>query len=385
VTNIGRAAGGLRRALVIVLGIAVVALPAVAAAGAPAAGKSAAAKPVKTSGTPVGRKATAGPVKRPAAATASRSRQSAKSVAQRRPTQPVAVSARRAEPASVAVPQRVSIGQAIGLHLVDDPLDLKSSVALVVDQESGETLFQKNPKAVLPIASITKLMTAIVVLDAGLPLDEMLTVTEADRDTERHSSSRLQVGAQLSRRDMLQLALMASENRAASALGRSYPGGPAVFVAAMNQKARELRMVDSRFADPTGLSGHNVSNARDLATLVRTAYEYPLVREFSTAPGLNVETGPRRVVAFRTTNRLVDATDWDIGLQKTGYISEAGRCLVMQATIDGRGVVIVLLDAAGTHYRMADAQRIRAWLRSQPRPTTAEVEATDRPDAGRQS
>ncbi len=166
-------------------------------------------------------------------------------------------------------PPRVSIGNAIGLHLVDDPLDLRSSVAMVIDQQTGETLYEKNPDAVLPIASITKVMTAMVVLDAGLPLDEMLDIGEADRDTERHSGSRLPIGSKLSRGEMMQLALMSSENRAAHALGRHYPGGVPAFVAAMNAKARAIGMSDSRFADPTGLSGDNVSNARDLARMVR--------------------------------------------------------------------------------------------------------------------
>ncbi len=267
-------------------------------------------------------------------------------------------------------PPRLSIGNAIGLHMVDDPLDLRSSVAMVIDQRSGEALYEKNPDAVLPIASITKVMTAMVVLDAGLPLDEMLDISEADRDTERHSGSRLPIGSKLSRAEMLQLALMASENRAAHALGRHYPGGTAKFVAAMNAKARAIGMVDSRFADPTGLSSDNVSNARDLARLVRAAHGYPAIRAYSTATDLTVDTGYRQVT-FRTTNRLVDDPQWSIGIQKTGYISEAGKCLVMQARIEGRPVIIVLLDAAGTHSRFADAQRLRRWIEDQPAPVRA--------------
>jgi serine-type D-Ala-D-Ala endopeptidase (penicillin-binding protein 7) len=310
---------------------------------------------------------------RPASANAA-PRQSAKA-SPPRPAQSARAGApahgRKVSASPSAVTPRRSLGQLIGLHLVDDPLDLKSSVALVVDQVTGEALYEKNMRAVLPIASITKLMTAIVVLDAGLPLDEVLSISNADRDTEKFSSSRLQPGAQLTRRDMLQLALMSSENRAAHALGRHHPGGLQAFVTDMNRKAAELKMADTQFADPTGLSGRNVSNAHDLSLLVRAAYEYPEIRQFSTALGMNVEPAPRRTLAYRTTNRLVDAPDWDIGLQKTGYISEAGRCLVMQARVEGRAVVIVLLDAAGTHYRMADAQRIRNWLRNQPRSTTA--------------
>jgi serine-type D-Ala-D-Ala endopeptidase (penicillin-binding protein 7) len=360
-----RAVGPFRHCLIILIGATALALPGAAAASGASKGANApraakAASPVRAAPQP----------KRPT--TASRAAPTRQAAAQPKRKNPRVVAAAAAT--QPALPQRVSIGQAIGLHLVDDPLDLKSSVALVIDQASGDALFQKNPKAVLPIASITKVMTALVVLDARQSLDEVLTVTEADRDTERHSGSRLHIGAQLTRREMLQLALMASENRAASALGRNYPGGLAAFVVAMNAKARELGMEDTRFADATGLSGSNVSNARDLATMVRHAYEYPEVREFSTSAGASVETGPRRMVAFRSTNRLIDSPDWDIGLQKTGYISEAGRCLVMQARIDGRRVIIVLLDSAGTHYRAADAQRIRTWLRSQPRNTTAETD-----------
>ena len=267
-----------------------------------------------------------------------------------------------------AEPQRLSIGQAIGLHLTDDPLDLRSSVAMVIDQSTGETLYQKNAEAVLPIASITKVMTAMVVLDAGLALDESLDITEADRDTERHSGSRLPMGTKLSRAEMLQLALMASENRAAHALGRHYPGGLGAFVAAMNAKAQSIGMTDSRFADPTGLSSNNVSNARDLARMVRAAHGYPLIRQYSTAADLTVDTGYRQVT-FRSTNRLVDNPDWDIGMQKTGYISEAGKCLVMQARIEGRPVILVLLDAVGAQSRFADAQRLRKWVEQQPRDT----------------
>jgi serine-type D-Ala-D-Ala endopeptidase (penicillin-binding protein 7) len=300
---------------------------------------------------------------------------------QNRP-RPVQANANRAAPAAKAVTdasvtRRVSLGQAIGLHLVDDPLDLKSSVALVVDQATGEALYEKNQRAVLPIASITKVMTAIVVLDAGLPLDEVLTITDADRDTERFSSSRLAVGSRLTRAEMLHLALMSSENRAAHALGRHYPGGLSAFIGAMNRKAAELQMSATHFADPTGLSGRNVSNAHDLAILVRAAYDYTDIRRYSTALNANVTPGPKRTVSFRTTNRLVDAPEWDIGLQKTGYISEAGRCLVMQAKVDGRAVIIVLLDAAGSSYRMADAQRLRNWLRGQPRSASVDASFDD--------
>ena len=259
------------------------------------------------------------------------------------------------------VPARVSIGQAIGLHATDDPLDLRSSVALVVDQQTGETLFSKNARAVLPIASITKLMTAMVVIDSHAPLNETLAITTEDIDTEKGSGSRLLPGTRLSRGEMLQLALMSSENRAAHALGRHHPGGLAAFVEAMNAKARTLGMHDTRFVEPTGLSSSNVSTAHDLARLVREAFEYPLVRQYSTASDLTVDTGYRQI-GYRNTNRLISSPTWDIGLQKTGYISEAGSCLVMQVSIEGRPLVMVLLDATGSSSRFGDANRLRRWI-----------------------
>jgi len=267
-------------------------------------------------------------------------------------------------PRSMA-PARISMGQAIGLHAVDDPLDLRSAVAYVIDQRTGETLYAKNASAVLPIASITKLMTAVVVLDAQLPMSEVLEISDADIDTEKGTRSRLRPGTRLSRGELLQLALMSSENRAANALGRHYPGGLPAFVGAMNAKARALGMQDTTYVEPTGLSSRNVSNAQDLARLVRAALDYPLVRQYSTAPDLTVDTG-YRMVSFRNTNRLISSPSWDIGLQKTGYISEAGSCLVMQSVIEGRPVVMVLLDAIGVRSRFGDAERLRHWLEAQP-------------------
>lgn len=264
-----------------------------------------------------------------------------------------------------AAPPRPSYGQVFGLHATPDPLDLKSSVALVVDQDTDEVLFSKNPKAVLPIASITKLMTALVVVEAGLPLDETLTVSQADVDTEKGSRSRLTVGTRLTRGEMLHLALMSSENRAANALGRHYPGGLDAFVAAMNRKADELGMTDTRYAEPTGLSSRNQSSARDLTQLVKAAYEHDLIRELSTSPEHRVAVG-RRDLQFRNSNGLVFKEDWSIGLQKTGYISEAGRCLVMQAELAGRKLIMVLLDSAGRYSRIADAERLRQWLLGDP-------------------
>ena len=273
-------------------------------------------------------------------------------------------------------PARLSIGQAIGLRMVDDPLDLRSSVAMVIDQQTGEAIFQKNAEAVLPIASITKVMTAMVVLDAGLPGTEVLEVTEADRDTERHSSSRLPIGSRLSRAELLNLALMSSENRAASALARHYPGGQSAFVRAMNAKAASIGMPDSHFSDPTGLSSGNVANARDLARLVRAASAYPLIRQYSTSTEATVDLGTRQVT-FRSTNRLIDDPAWEIGMQKTGYISEAGKCLVMQARIESRTMIIILLDASGAQSRFADAQRLRRWMTEQLRldPTLVQAQA----------
>ncbi len=262
-------------------------------------------------------------------------------------------------------PSRPSLGEALGLRDTDDALSLRSSVALVMDQNSNEVLFQKNAAAVLPIASITKLMTALVVMDARLPMDEVLTITEEDRDTEKHSSSRLRFGTQLTRQELLLLALMSSENRAASALGRHYPGGLPAFVQAMNRKARELGMNDSHFVDSSGLSSSNVSSALDLARLVKAAYRNPTIRAFSTQTEHEVNV-LGRTQHYVSTNRLVRGGNWDIGLQKTGFISEAGRCLVMQARVGGRDVVMVFLDSSGNLTRFADANRVRDWLEHSP-------------------
>lgn len=262
-------------------------------------------------------------------------------------------------------PSRPSLGEALGLRDTDDALSLRSSVALVMDQNTNEVLFQKNAAAVLPIASITKLMTALVVMDARLPMDEVLTITEEDRDTEKHSSSRLRFGTQLTRQELLLLALMSSENRAASALGRHYPGGLPAFVQAMNRKARELGMNDSHFVDSSGLSSSNVSSALDLARLVKAAYRNPTIRAFSTQTEHEVNV-LGRTQHYVSTNRLVRGGNWDIGLQKTGFISEAGRCLVMQARVGGRDVVMVFLDSSGNLTRFADANRVRDWLEHSP-------------------
>jgi len=278
-------------------------------------------------------------------------------------------SRRTAAPAS---PSRPSFGQIQGLHGSDDPLDLKSSVALVIDQDTQQVLFSKNPQAVLPIASITKLMTALIVTEAQQPLDETLTISQADVDTEKGSRSRLTVGTQLSRGEMLLLALMSSENRAAHALGRHYPGGMDAFVEAMNAKAQLLGMSDTRYVEPTGLSSGNQSSAVDLARLVGAAYNHPILRELSTSREAQVDVGKRQL-QFRSTNGLVRNPEWDIGLQKTGYISEAGRCLVMQAQLAGRKLIMVLLDSAGKYSRIGDAERIRKWLDTAALPTATQL------------
>jgi serine-type D-Ala-D-Ala endopeptidase (penicillin-binding protein 7) len=264
-----------------------------------------------------------------------------------------------------AVPARPSYGQLAGLHTIQDQLDLKSSVALVVDQETREVLFSKNDSAVLPIASLTKLMTGLLVSEAKLPMDEMITITQEDVDTEKHSGSRLRVGTMLPRSELLHLALMSSENRAAHALGRTYPGGLDAFVAQMNAKAKMLGMKDTRYVEPTGLSSQNQSSAHDLATLVGTAYQDPVLREYTTSPGYQVAVG-NRTLQFNNTNRLVKSPLWEIGLQKTGYITEAGQCLVMQAKIAGRKLIMVFLDSAGKLSRIADAERVRRWVESNP-------------------
>ena len=260
-----------------------------------------------------------------------------------------------------AVPPRPSFGQLAGLHSTADDLDLKSSVAYVIDQDTNEVLVSKNDQAVLPIASITKLMTGVVISEARLSMDESITITQDDVDTEKGSSSRLKVGTRLTRGELLHLSLMASENRAAHAWGRTHPGGLQAFVDLMNAKAAALGMRDTRYIEPTGLSSKNQSSAKDLATLVSLAYQDPILRELSTSPSHKVEVG-KHTLNYKTTNRLIKNPNWDIGLQKTGYISEAGQCLVMQAKIAGRKLIMVFLDSAGKLSRVADAERVRKWV-----------------------
>ncbi|WP_322029731.1 D-alanyl-D-alanine endopeptidase [Paraburkholderia sp. J76] len=274
-------------------------------------------------------------------------------------------------------PRQPTVGQAFGLHETPDSLMLRSGVGYVVDQNTLEPLFDKNSHAVVPIASISKLMTAMVVLDSKESLSEPIEVTDEDRDYEKNTGSRLSVGSVLSREDMLHIALMASENRAAAALSRYYPGGRPAFIAAMNAKAKQLGMTDTHFENSTGLTSHNVSTARDLVKMVNAAYQYPMIRQFSTDRSYDVFTGKRNL-AYNSTNALVRNASWDIGLQKTGFINEAGECLVMQTTIHNRPVIMVLLDSSGKYSRFADATRVRTWLDNggadqQPRITSADA------------
>ncbi len=235
-------------------------------------------------------------------------------------------------------------------------------------------MYSRKADQIAPIASITKLMTALVVLDGKLPMDEVIEVSNEDRNRTKGNFSRLAVGTKLTRGDLMHLALMSSENRAAHALGRSYPGGEAAFVRAMNAKATALGMTQSHFVDPSGLSSQNVSSAKDLAKLVVAAGRAAPIREYSTSTGLEVKVG-RQILEFRNTNSLVKNPSWDITVQKTGFINEAGQCLVMQAQIEDRPVIIVLLNSYGKYTRVADAKRIRQWLESQHSRSLARVSA----------
>ncbi|MEP6701879.1 MAG: D-alanyl-D-alanine endopeptidase [Betaproteobacteria bacterium] len=242
-------------------------------------------------------------------------------------------------------------------------LKLKSANVLIVGAGDGSPIYSKNAESVTPIASITKLMTAMVVLDAHQPVDELLVIDVADLDLIKGSHSRLRMGVELPRKEMLRLALMSSENRAASALCRYYAGGTDACVRAMNAKAVKLGMTRSHFNDPTGLSSDNMSTAHDLVKMVRAASQYPVIREFSTTPAAIIDASPSGgSLAFRNTNALVRGGTWDIQLQKTGFIREAGRCLVMMANVASKPVVIVLLDSIGQMTRIGDANRIRYWL-----------------------
>jgi D-alanyl-D-alanine endopeptidase (penicillin-binding protein 7) len=302
--------------------------------------------------------AKAQPLKSSARAAAPKTAKSRKNVAAVRGKRSAKLRAIARRPIVLAPP---SMGQLTGLHAGGDPLDLKSAVALVVDQETNQVLLSKNADAVLPIASLTKLMTALVVVESRQSLEEPVSIDQADLDLTANNRSRLAMGTALPRGEMLQLALMASENRAASALSRHYPGGMPAFVAAMNARAASLGMHDTNYVEPTGLSSDNRSSARDLSVLVRAVSAHKLIRDLSTTHDAQVAVGARQV-QFRNTNRLVSDPSWDIGLQKTGYIAAAGRCLVMQAQLAGRKLTMVLLDSAGKYSRLGDAERIRQWL-----------------------
>jgi D-alanyl-D-alanine endopeptidase (penicillin-binding protein 7) len=268
-------------------------------------------------------------------------------------------------PPAPSAETRQSFGRAAGLHRTRDPLRLVSSAAVAIDQDTGRVLVQKNEDAVLPVASLTKLMTGLLVAEAKLPMDETITITEDDVDNERHSRSRLRVGTTLSRAEALHLALMSSENRAAHALGRTFPGGLPQFVNAMNNRARQLGMKNTTFVDPTGLSNRNQSTARDISALVIAAAKHEMLRDYSTTPRRQVAFGGRTLL-YNNSNRLVKNPQWDIRLQKTGYIIEAGQCVTMHARIGGQNVVMVLLDATDKRSRSADAERIKKWVLSQP-------------------
>jgi D-alanyl-D-alanine endopeptidase (penicillin-binding protein 7) len=269
---------------------------------------------------------------------------------------------------SAALAAAPSAGQMVPVELdyagssgLQAPRGLRSSAALVIDTTHASVLYSLHAEVAMPIASITKLMTALVVMDAGQSLDEELTVTADDVFHGKGTRSRLAPGTQLTRGDLMHLALMASENRAAHALGRNFPGGVEACVAAMNAKAHELGMVNSHFVEPTGLSEENVASPADLSRLVMAAAKVAAIREYSTDGDYDVRIG-RRMVRFRTTDSLVTRPDWKIEVQKTGYISSAGRCLVMQTVIEERTVVIVLLNSYGKRTRVADARRIRKWM-----------------------
>jgi len=263
------------------------------------------------------------------------------------------------DPAGTVLPHHVARSHRL-LAPLDEP-GLRSSAALVLDATHATVLYSRRADVALPIASITKLMTALVVLEAGQPLEEMIEITRDDRSSGKGAHSRLATGATLSRGDLIHLALMASENRAAHALGRTFPGGLPALVLAMNAKAAALGMTGARFVDPSGLSSENVASPADLSKLVVAASNDPTIREYSTDGRYAVQVG-RRTLGFRNTNSLVSNPAWNIVVQKTGYIAEAGRCLVMQAVIEDRTVVIVLLNSFGKYTRVADARRIRKWI-----------------------
>jgi len=252
--------------------------------------------------------------------------------------------------------------------------EIRSAAALVVDAGSGEVIFERDAKSVVPIASLTKLMTALVVVDGLQSLDEVIEITTDDRWKGKGAHSRLPIGAKLTRADLLRLALMASENRAARVLGRNYPGGMTAFVRTMNLKAKALGMTQTHFDDPSGLSSLNVSNARDLAKLVKAVSRNPVISDYSTLPYHEVRVG-KSMLGYRNTNLLIGKGDWTIQVQKTGYTNDAGQCLVMQAKLDQRPVIMVFLNSFGSLTRTADARRVRRWIESQHAPSVVSAGA----------
>lgn len=296
--------------------------------------------------------------KQPVAAPRSQRTQAQASPTPRLSSRPVAMAA--PAPAAASAPLSVSYAERMGLRDVDT-LDLNSSVALVMDAETQEILVGKNEQAILPVASLTKLMTGILIADADLSLDEVITITNADVDRLKNSGSRLAVGTRLTRGQALHLAMMSSENRAAHALARTFPGGVNQFVRLMNEQARSLGMMDTRFADPTGLSPRNQSSARDIAILTAASHQRPLLRTMTTSPSYELAVGGRQL-AYRNSNRLVLNDAWGISLQKTGFIREAGRCVTMKFNVDGRDFIMVLLDSANSTARINDAEQLRRWM-----------------------
>ncbi|MBM3343452.1 MAG: D-alanyl-D-alanine endopeptidase [Betaproteobacteria bacterium] len=321
-----------------------------AAAGAKAMPK-AAAKPAPKAAPRPAAKAASKPIAHKPVARKPAAQQQAQRAAAQRPC--CGATARRAALAPSPPPPEV---------FNPDFLEVQSTAALVINPTNGQVIYEKNTGNVAPIASITKLMTAMVVLDAKLPLDESIELSREDLEHLRGTGSRLSMGMSLTRDEMLRLTLMSSENRVAVALARSYPGGIEAFVREMNMKAMALDMMQTSFADSTGLSSDNVSTARDLAKLVKAAYQYPLIRQYSTGMGYAVYTPGGRTLQYGNSNSLMVSPDWQINLQKTGYIRAAGRCVVMHATIANSPIVIVLLDAWGPMSRVGDANRIKRWI-----------------------
>jgi len=292
--------------------------------------------------------------------TADKSKKNVKSPKNPREVRPTVLprsTVKKAEP----IAPRVSAGTALGLGKNIDELNLKSNVVIIVDQQNQDIIFDKNSQVPLPVASITKLLTAMVVLDAKLPLDEILEINE--QDAAIYKNSRLLKGTTLTRQEALLLALMSSENRAAYTLGRNYPGGIKAFMAAVNRKTKEIGMKNAAFEDPTGLTSKNVASAEDLAILVNAAYQYPLIRQFTITPN-HIKEINQREQQFLNSNRLVRSGDMEVLIQKTGYIAEAGRCLVMMALVNNRPYTMVFLDSVGLQSRFADAIRVKEWIES---------------------